>query len=124
MVAPFSREYWFNQSNLFFTTQQLVASLYTTCFHLGSSRDKNRCTFQIREFAPEIIFISAGFDAHKRDPLASIQLETEDYKWVTDELCKIAQECSGGQVISVLEGGYNISALTASAIAHVGSLLR
>ncbi len=71
-----------------------------------------------------MIFISAGFDAHKLDPLASIQLEADDYKWVTDELCNIAEECSGGRVISVLEGGYNLSALTASAIAHVGSLLR
>ncbi len=56
--------------------------------------------------------------------MASIQLETDDYKWVTDELCNIAEECSGGRVISVLEGGYDLSALTASAVVHVGSLLR
>jgi len=77
----------------------------------------------VKKFAPQLILISAGFDAHKDDPLASLQLEEDDYRWITDELIAIADACCQGRVISALEGGYNLRALAASVAAHVAGLL-
>lgn len=77
----------------------------------------------LNEFAPELLIVSAGFDAHRADPLASLELETDDYGWVTRELVAIAQRHSGGRIISLLEGGYDLEALAASAAAHVTALL-
>jgi len=67
--------------------------------------------------------ISAGFDAHASDPMAHMRLTTEDFSWVTHELCKLAQEVCGGRVVSVLEGGYDLKSLTVSCAAHVKALL-
>lgn len=77
----------------------------------------------IEAFAPEMLFISAGFDAHKDDPLASLALSTEDFGWITSELCALAGRICGGRVVSCLEGGYNLPALGASAAAHVDALI-
>ncbi|MGR9114510.1 MAG: histone deacetylase family protein [Gammaproteobacteria bacterium] len=77
----------------------------------------------LRTFKPQLIFVSAGFDAHKDDPLASIQLVEADYQWLTGELVDIADEFSQGRIISSLEGGYNLKALAASAAAHVKALI-
>jgi acetoin utilization deacetylase AcuC-like enzyme len=77
----------------------------------------------LTHFAPDFILISAGFDAHKDDPLANLQLVEEDFAWVTDELLAIARHACGGRVVSTLEGGYNLSALGRSAAAHVRSLM-
>ena len=74
-------------------------------------------------FRPEILLISAGFDAHERDPLAQINLVEEDYAWATDLLTEIADTHAGGRVVSVMEGGYDLQALAASAAAHVGRLM-
>ncbi|MDE2582908.1 MAG: histone deacetylase family protein [Rhodospirillales bacterium] len=73
----------------------------------------------LAEFAPELLIVSAGFDGHKADPLAELQLETDDYAWVTEELLRIA----GGRLVSVLEGGYDLDALAAAAAAHVRVLM-
>ncbi|MGH7043196.1 MAG: histone deacetylase family protein [Acetobacteraceae bacterium] len=70
-------------------------------------------------FAPELVIVSAGFDAHKADPLAELRLETADFAWVTEELLRVA----GGRLVSVLEGGYDLDALAASAAAHVRVLM-
>ena len=78
---------------------------------------------KLRRFDPEVLIISAGFDAHVDDPLAQLQVQTIDYSWVTEELLKAADECCDGHVISLLEGGYNLSALTASSQAHVRALM-
>ncbi len=75
-------------------------------------------------FAPELLIISAGFDAHFMDPLAQIRLETADYAWVTDQLVAIADKHCKGKVVSVLEGGYDLMALASSAAVHVRSLMR
>jgi acetoin utilization deacetylase AcuC-like enzyme len=75
-------------------------------------------------FAPELLIISAGFDAHQRDPLAQLRLETEDFAWVTAELLAAAGRHIGGRVVSLLEGGYDLDALAASAAAHVRVLMR
>ncbi len=77
----------------------------------------------IRAFAPELIIISAGFDAHKRDPLAQLELETEDFRWVTDKLLDLADDICDGRVVSLLEGGYDLEALRDSTAVHVASLL-
>ena len=77
----------------------------------------------IKEFEPEILLISAGFDAHAKDPLASLKLEETDFEWITNELMEIAAECAEGRLISTLEGGYDIDALASSVQAHVGALI-
>jgi acetoin utilization deacetylase AcuC-like enzyme len=76
----------------------------------------------IESFRPELILISAGFDAHARDPLASLEFEAEDYHWATAELCALAESCCGGRVVSTLEGGYDLQALGESAAAHLTAL--
>jgi acetoin utilization deacetylase AcuC-like enzyme len=78
---------------------------------------------QIKAFAPEMIFISAGFDAHKADPLAQLKFEAEDFGWITKKLVNLAAQSSKSRIVSTLEGGYNISALAASAGAHVQELM-
>ena len=78
----------------------------------------------LRAFKPELLIVSAGFDAHKADPLASLQLETADFGWMTDQLIAVADECCGGRIVSVLEGGYDLQALAASAALHVRRLMR
>ncbi len=75
-------------------------------------------------FAPELLIISAGFDAHRRDPLAQINLEVEDFAWLTRELLAIADKHCKGRLVSALEGGYDLQALAASAAAHVRVLMR
>lgn len=77
----------------------------------------------LRRFAPEMVLISAGFDAHARDPLANLNLRAEDYAWVTEELMGVADECAEGRVVSCLEGGYDLEALAESSAAHVGALM-
>lgn len=77
----------------------------------------------LREFDPDLLLISAGFDAHAMDPLAQIGLDTEDFAWVTRELLDVADECCQGRVVSCLEGGYDLVALGECAQAHVGALL-
>lgn len=78
----------------------------------------------LNKFKPELLLISAGFDAHKDDPLASIMLEKEDYAWITGKLMKIADAYCEGRIISALEGGYHLDALAASVAAHVAVLLQ
>ncbi|MEE8173590.1 MAG: histone deacetylase family protein [Alphaproteobacteria bacterium] len=77
----------------------------------------------LRVFAPELILISAGFDAHNDDPLAALRLFEADYAWVTTQLCRIAAEKCSGRVVSTLEGGYDLRALAASVAAHVSALM-
>ena len=74
-------------------------------------------------FAPQIIFVSAGFDAHLRDPLCQLELTTDDFAWVSREIASIAASFSGGKVVSSLEGGYDLQALADSAAAHVRVLI-
>jgi len=79
---------------------------------------------ELDRFAPGLLIISAGFDGHKADPLAQLRLETADYGWITQELVRVAERHCGGRVVSVLEGGYDLHALAASAVAHVRALMR
>ena len=74
-------------------------------------------------FAPELVIVSAGFDAHLRDPLASLNLVEDDYAWVTRKLCEIAARQCKSRVVSALEGGYDLRALAGSVAAHVDVLM-
>jgi acetoin utilization deacetylase AcuC-like enzyme len=76
----------------------------------------------LRDFKPEFILISAGFDAHEDDPLANLNLTDEDYAWITREILAIAEACCEGRVVSTLEGGYDLEALARSVSAHVGEM--
>jgi acetoin utilization deacetylase AcuC-like enzyme len=76
------------------------------------------------DFKPQLLLISAGFDAHMRDPLADLMLETEDFAWLTGELRKLAQRHTSGRVVSMLEGGYDLQALRECVVAHVAQLRR
>lgn len=77
----------------------------------------------LEAFAPELIIISAGFDAHKDDPLANLNFVEDDFAWVTQKLCAIAKRHADGRVVSCLEGGYDLRALSASAAVHVDALI-
>ena len=76
----------------------------------------------LQNFEPELILISAGFDAHEADPLAELNWSTEDFSWLTERLCKIAEECCEGRLVSTLEGGYDLEALADSVKVHVKKL--
>ena len=78
---------------------------------------------QLRKFSPELIIVSAGFDAHYRDPLASLNLRAEDFGWVTRKLMDVADASAGGRIVSVLEGGYDLQGLQESVAAHVTALM-
>ena len=83
----------------------------------------NKVYDKLNEFKPEFILLSAGFDAHKNDPLANINLESKDYYTLTKEIIKIAKQVSGNKIVSILEGGYNLAAIQESAKYHVEALL-
>lgn len=72
---------------------------------------------------PELILVSAGFDAHRADPLADLQLETDDFAWVTQRIAEMADRHCDGRIVSMLEGGYELAALAASAAVHIKTLL-
>jgi acetoin utilization deacetylase AcuC-like enzyme len=78
---------------------------------------------RLREFRPNFLVISAGFDAHTRDPLANLNLVEADFTWVTKKLMEIADASAQGRIVSVLEGGYDLQALARSTAAHVTALM-
>jgi len=93
-----------------------------------AARESWRATFAgslmpaLDDFAPDLILISAGFDAHRRDPLAHQSLEAEDFAWATRAVLEIARRRCGGKVVSSLEGGYDLEGLGRSTVAHLGAL--
>ena len=96
----------------------------------GSSGTEMRVIYEaqvfprLRTFRPELIIISAGFDAHQDDPLANLNWSTGDFAWITAELCKIADEVCDGRIVSTLEGGYDLNALAEATRAHVEELMK
>ena len=78
---------------------------------------------RLEAFAPDLVVVSAGFDAHCRDPLADLNLREDDFVWATQRLTALAQARCGGRIVSLLEGGYDLEALGRSAAAHVGALM-
>ena len=95
----------------------------------GTGPDAFRTAFnaalipELREFRPEFLVISAGFDAHAADPLAHLRLNAADFGWITRRILDVAAECCEHRVVSVLEGGYDLAALAASAREHVRALM-
>jgi len=77
----------------------------------------------LESYKPQLVFVSAGFDAHREDPLAYLQLEDEDYRWVTERLVEVADRHADGRVVSTLEGGYNVTALGRCVVEHLGVLV-
>jgi acetoin utilization deacetylase AcuC-like enzyme len=96
----------------------------------GDGGDQFRQAFEqsilprLRAFKPDILIVSAGFDAHTRDPLANLNLVEADYTWVTQKLMEVADATCNGRIVSVLEGGYDLQGLARSVAAHVTALMR
>jgi acetoin utilization deacetylase AcuC-like enzyme len=95
----------------------------------GAGSEQFRAAFEgailpaLSAFSPEFILVSAGFDAHRSDPLAEMRLVEDDFGWATREICAIASRTCSGRVVSALEGGYDLDALARSAAAHVRALM-
>ncbi len=85
---------------------------------------ESRVLPSLADFRPELIIVSAGFDAHRRDPLAQINLDEEDFDWATGRLMDAAQTSAGGRLVSLLEGGYDLEGLAFSVAAHVRRLMK
>jgi acetoin utilization deacetylase AcuC-like enzyme len=96
----------------------------------GDGGEQFRAAFEhvilprLRDFRPDLVVISAGFDAHMRDPLANLNLLEADFDWATRKLMDVAHTSAGGRVVSVLEGGYDLQGLAGSAAAHVAALMQ
>jgi acetoin utilization deacetylase AcuC-like enzyme len=107
-----------------------VGNIFNAPLSPGDGGDKLRAAFNekilpaLDTFKPELIIVSAGFDAHERDPLASLRMQAEDFAWVTQELLKSAQKNCEGRLVSVLEGGYDLQGLSDSVSAHVQELMK
>jgi len=78
---------------------------------------------ELRKFNPDLLLLSAGFDAHTKDPLCQLNLLTDDFYWVTNELMEVADQCCAGRLVSTLEGGYDLEALAQSVSVHVKALM-
>lgn len=95
----------------------------------GDGREKFEMAFRerilapLRNFSPDLVLISAGFDGHKNDPLGGLQLVEADFMWATEQLCTIADKQAGGRVVSMLEGGYDLASLARSVAVHVKTLM-
>ena len=134
--------FWSDPSVLYASTHQMplfpgtgapsetgVGNIFNAPLSPGEGAPEFREAFRerilpaIETFAPDLILISAGFDAHRRDPLAEINLEAEDFAWATAELMEIADQSAQGRVVALLEGGYDLKGLAASAAAHIRQLM-
>ncbi len=78
---------------------------------------------RLQDFRPQLILVSAGFDGHRLDPMAELNLEAEDYRWLTDMLTSVARDHANDRLVSTLEGGYHLTALAESVAAHLGGLV-
>jgi acetoin utilization deacetylase AcuC-like enzyme len=96
----------------------------------GAGSDAFRAAYRdrilpaVERFSPDFVVVSAGFDAHRLDPLGGLGLDQSDFAWATERLLELAARCCDGRLISVLEGGYDIDGLTESTAAHVAALMR
>ncbi len=110
-------------------TETGVGNIWNAPLRAGDGKQQFQEAFQTRilpslhDFAPDFLLISAGFDAHRDDPLAQIRLVEEDFVWVTEKLLELAEKHAGGRVVSTLEGGYNLEALGRSTAVHVETLM-
>jgi acetoin utilization deacetylase AcuC-like enzyme len=136
--------FWTDQSVLYSSTHEMPLypgtgatgergeydTIVNAPLRAGDDGDQFRDAFEtvilprLRNFRPDILIISAGFDAHTRDPLANLNLVEADYTWVTQKLMEIANDSAQGRIVSILEGGYDLQGLARSAAAHVTALMR
>jgi acetoin utilization deacetylase AcuC-like enzyme len=106
-----------------------VGNIFNAPLRPGDGGDPFKEAFEsrilpsLRNFAPDLVLISAGFDAHKDDPLANLQLTEPDFGWATAKLAEVADKHANGRLVSMLEGGYNLTALARSAALHVKVLM-
>jgi acetoin utilization deacetylase AcuC-like enzyme len=106
-----------------------VGNIFNAPLAPGDDGDDFRLAFEQRilpaldQFAPDLLLVSAGFDAHVRDPLAQLRLVEADFAWVTEKLLAAAEKHCGGRLVSTLEGGYDLDALAASTAIHVQTLM-
>jgi acetoin utilization deacetylase AcuC-like enzyme len=106
-----------------------VGNIFNAPLREGDGREKFEMAFRERilaplhNFSPDLVIISAGFDAHKDDPLGGMQLVEADFMWATEELTDIARRQAGGRVVSMLEGGYDLTGLARSVAVHVKTLM-
>ncbi|MEQ1694962.1 MAG: histone deacetylase family protein, partial [Hyphomicrobiaceae bacterium] len=138
-----TQDIFFSDKNLFYaSTHQMplypgtgalsetgVGNIWNAPLRAGDSGEQFKDAFQSRilpalhNFSPDLVMISAGFDAHKDDPLANLRMVEADFIWVTEELLKVAEKHSNGRVVSMLEGGYDLAALARSVVVHVKTLM-
>jgi acetoin utilization deacetylase AcuC-like enzyme len=139
-----TQDIFWNDKNLFFgsthqmplypgtgaTSETGVGNIWNAPLRPGDGGDRFKEAFEsrilppLRNFAPDIVLISAGFDAHKDDPLANLQLIEADFAWATAKIAEIADRFAKGRLVSMLEGGYNLAALAKSAAVHVNVLMQ
>jgi acetoin utilization deacetylase AcuC-like enzyme len=106
-----------------------VGNIFNAPLRAGDGGEKFRDAFETRvlpalhDFSPDLLIISAGFDAHRDDPLASLQLVESDYLWVTEQLAKVAHRHCNDRIVSMLEGGYDLTALARSVVVHLKGLM-
>jgi acetoin utilization deacetylase AcuC-like enzyme len=134
--------FWSDPSVLYCSTHQMplfpgtgalsetgVGNIFNAPLSPGDGTEHFRQAFlerilpAVRNFSPDLILISAGFDAHRRDPLAEINLDAEDFAWATGKLMDLADRSANGRVVALLEGGYDLRGLAASAAAHIRQLM-
>ena len=135
--------FWSDPSVLYASTHQMplypgtggvseagVGNIVNAPLHSGAGDDEfydaltARIFPAIVSFAPDLIVISAGFDAHWRDPLGGLNLKEDDFDWATERVMEIAEKRCGGRIVSLLEGGYDLTGLADSTAAHVAALMR
>ena len=134
--------FWNDKDLLFASTHQMplypgtgalgetgVGNIWNAPLRPGDGGEPFRDAFEsriipaLRNFGPDLVLISAGFDAHRDDPLANLALVEADFAWATERLADVAARQAGGRLVSMLEGGYNLAALGRSAAAHVRGLM-
>ncbi|MEL7047546.1 MAG: histone deacetylase family protein [Pseudomonadota bacterium] len=135
--------YWADKDLFFASTHQMplfpgtgavsetgVGNIWNAPLRSGDDGEAFKEAFEsrilpaLRNFSPDLVLISAGFDAHAADPLASLQLVEADFIWATQVLSEIADKHAGGRVVSMLEGGYDLNALAKSCAVHVHALMQ
>lgn len=92
--------------------------------HVFRAKWENHAFTHIKDFCPDMLFVSAGFDAHKDDPLADVNLDDDDFSWITEKICALAHRLCNGRIVSVLEGGYCLDALARSVGNHIKTLIK
>jgi len=139
-----TQEIFWSDKNLFYgSTHQMplfpgtgalqetgVGNIFNAPLRAGDGRQhfeeafRDRILRPLHNFAPDLVMISAGFDAHQRDPLGGLELVEDDFRWATEALAEVARRHANGRVVSMLEGGYDLRGLAQSVAAHVSALMQ